>query len=252
MDNQQARFILQSCRSSGRDADDPRFTEAQAVADQHPELAARLEKERTSDLLFAARLKEIPVPSDLQTRISAGVQEMMRARALSRRHRKIVALALAASVILLLSIAGAWVIHGRAIVAANGFPHYRDEMVSRLDERLQLSFTSERPEELQHWLESNRGVACTTIPGGLRLLPGIGCRTFTWNGRPAGLICFAVDGGQAVHLIVVSSDAVPHAPKDNVPEWKQVGDWQTASWNRDGTVYMLAGRMNRESLEKLL
>jgi hypothetical protein len=66
------------------------------------------------------------------------------------------------------------------------------------------------------------------------------------------LICFAVEGGQAVHLIVVSSDAVPQAPKDNVPEWKQIGDWQTASWNRDGTVYMLAGRMNRESLEKLL
>jgi hypothetical protein len=169
----------------------------------------------------------------------------------ARRHRKFLALALAAAVILLISIAGAWVIHGRAI-AANGFSQYRDEMVSRLDERLQLSFTSQRPEELQHWLESNRGVATTTLPEGLRLLPGVGCRTFTWNGRSAGLICFLVDGGQAVHLIVVSSDAVPHAPQDGMREWKQVGNWQTASWNRDGTVYMLAGRLNRESLEKLL
>ena len=49
-----------------------------------------------------------------------------------------------------------------------------------------------------------------------------------------------------------SGDAVSRAPQGAAPEWKQIGGWQTASWNRDGNIYVLAGRLKRESLEKLL
>ena len=246
MDNQQARFILQSCRPDGRDADDARFNEAWSVVGENPELAARLSDEQKTDIHIAARLKEMSVPAHLQARLLAGVGE----RSAARRHRRALALALAASVIVLLSIAGAWFVRAQSAVS---FSNYRSEMVGRLDEgRLQLSFTSERPGELQQWLETRRGVGGAVIPAGLQSLPGIGCRTWTWNGRPAGLICFLVEGGQAVHLIVVSGDAVPLAPQGGGPEWKQIGDWQTASWRRGGNVYLLAGRLNRESLARLL
>ena len=247
MDNHKARFILQSCRPDGRDTNDAGFAEAWAVTRENPELAARLAEERVADQVIASRLKSIPVPADLQARLLAG----MEAQNSGRRHRRVLAVAIAASVLILLSIAGAWMVREHEKSAA-GFANYRNEMVGRLDERLHLSFTSERPVELQQWLETNRGITNTVIPAGLQSIPGIGCRTWTWNGRPAGLICFLLENGQAVHLIVVSDTAVSRTPQGDAPEWKQIGGWQTASWSRDGNTYVLAGRLNRESLEKLL
>lgn len=245
MDKQQARFILQSSRPEGCDADDPRFTEAWQVVESDPELAARLAGERALDLAISASLQDVPVPAIFPARLLAGLEAL----AAARRRRRVLTFALAASVMLLLSITGAAFVRGRAAVS---FSNYRQEMVGRLDGRLQLTFASDRPVELQQWLETRRAVSGAVIPAGLQSLPGIGCRTWTWNGRPAGLICFLVNGREAVHLFVVSRAAVPRAPHGESPEFGQVGNWQTASWTRGDNVYVLAGQMDRDSLERLL
>ena len=245
MDKQQARSILQSCRPEGHDAGDPCFAEAWKVVENDPEFAACLAEDRAADISLSARLKEVPVPAILPARLLAGLETLKAAR----RRRRALGLALAASVMLLLSIAGTWFVRGREAVS---FTNYRQEMIGRLDGRLQLSFTSERPSDLQQWLETNRGVARAVLPAGLQSLPGIGCRTWTWNGRPAGLICFRIDGREVVHLFVVPGEAVPRAPRGAALEFEQVGNWHTASWRRDGNVYLLAGRLDRASLEKLL
>jgi hypothetical protein len=152
-------------------------------------------------------------------------------------------------VALLATVAGAWWANGRRAVS---FASYRQEMVGRLDGRIQLTFTSQQADELQQWLAQARGVTGLSIPTGLQQLPAIGCRTWIWNDRPAGLICFLLDGGQAVHLLVISRAAVPNPPQHQEQQFLHVGNWKTISWAHGENVYVLAGNLDREALEKLL
>jgi len=115
-----------------------------------------------------------------------------------------------------------------------------------------MSFQSERAEELQRWLAENRGLAGTVLPAGLLGRPSIGCRSWTWNGKPAGLICFQVENGQVVHLFIVPRSAAPSSPSGVEAAFEQMGDWETASWSRGELAYVLAGKTDRATLAKLL
>lgn len=238
-------MILQSCRPDGRDADDPRFGEAWATAAGDAELGARLAEERALDEAVAAKLKSVPVPASLATRVMVDAE----LRAAGQRRRRATALALAACLALLASLAAAWFARERAAVS---FATYRQEMVSRLDTRVQLSFTSESVADLQQWLADKRGVNSAELPAALRGLSGVGCRTWMWNGKPAGLICLRAEGGEVVHLLVVARDAVPRAPDGSSPQFSEVGAWTTASWAGGDHVYLLAGKLDRASLGRLL
>jgi hypothetical protein len=105
---------------------------------------------------------------------------------------------------------------------------------------------------LQDWLQTQRGVGGFTLPAGLQQMTGVGCRTWMWNGRPAGLICFSRDGKEVVHLLVISRDAVPRAPAGGETRFEQVGGWQTVTWTKGDQVFLLAGKLDRAELEKLL
>lgn len=245
MDRHQARDILQSCRADGSDDGNPNFAEALGVAATDPALAARLEADRALDRAIGSRLQEIPPPPFLREQVLAGVA----ARKSARRHRRAALLALAACVALLAVIGATWMVRAREKIS---FASYRQDMVGRLDGRIQLSFTGENPSDLQNWLETKRGVSGFTLPAGLQHLPGIGCRTWTWNGRPAGLICFLGNGREAVHLLVISRDAVPRAPAGGETRFEQIGGWQTASWVQGDQVFLLAGKLERAELQKLL
>jgi hypothetical protein len=245
MDKYKARFVLQSVRPDGADAEAPEFAEAIEVARTDPGLGSRFAAEQELDRLIASKLACVPVPGGLCDSMLAGAEV---SRSVGR-HRFVQRLALAASVALLATVAAVWWTNARR---AASFASYRQEMVSRLDESIQLSFMSPQADELQQWLAQTRGVTGVEIPAGLRNLPAIGCRTWMWNDRPAGLICFLVDGRHAVHLLVISRAAVPNAPGPAESQVLHVGNWETASWTQGENVYVLAGKLDREALEKLL
>ncbi len=69
MDNEQARFILQSFRPDGADAKDPEFAEALALAAEDRELGEWLARERAQDAAFAAALSDVAIPEDLRESI---------------------------------------------------------------------------------------------------------------------------------------------------------------------------------------
>jgi hypothetical protein len=245
MDKYKARFVLQSIRPDGAEADEPEFAEALEAARTDPELGSQFAAEQALDRVIASKLAEIPIPAGLCESILARAEV---SRSVGRR-RFVQRLALAASVALLATVAAVWWSNARRAVS---FASYRQEMVGRLDGRIQLSFTSQQADELQQWLAQSRGVTGVEIPAGLKDMPAIGCRTWMWNDRPAGLICFLVDGHQAVHLLVISRAAVPNAPRLAEPQFHPVGNWQTATWAQGENVYVLAGNLDREALEKLL
>lgn len=244
MDRHEARTILQSRRPDG-DHDEPQFAGALRAAEADPALAAQIENDRALDRAIGGRLRELPPPPFLRERILGGVAS----RTAARRHRRRALLALAACVTLLAVIGGNALVSARA---RNSFASYRQEMVGRLDGRIQLSFTSERPAELQDWLHGTRGVGGFALPAGLQRLKGLGCRTWMWNDQPAGLICFSRDGKEVVHLLVISRDAVPRGPSGAAAMFEQVNGWQTASWTQGDQVFVLAGKMERAEMERLL
>jgi hypothetical protein len=71
MDNEEAKFILQSFRPDGADAADPSFAEALALAAENRELGGWLAHERAADAAFAAALNDVEIPEDLRESILA-------------------------------------------------------------------------------------------------------------------------------------------------------------------------------------
>ncbi len=66
MDKEQARFILQSFRPDGADADDRDFAEALAVAIEDRELCEWLANERAFDATFSKALETVNLPETLR------------------------------------------------------------------------------------------------------------------------------------------------------------------------------------------
>ena len=69
MDKEQAKFILQSFRPDGADAQDPDFADALAVAAEDRELGEWLAEERAQDASFAAALASVEIPEALRENI---------------------------------------------------------------------------------------------------------------------------------------------------------------------------------------
>ena len=71
MDKEQAKFILQSFRPDGADAQDVDFTEALHLATEDRELGEWLAQERAQDAEFAVALNDLAIPEKLRDEISA-------------------------------------------------------------------------------------------------------------------------------------------------------------------------------------
>ncbi len=69
MDKERAKFILQSFRPDGEDADEPAFAEALELAAKDRELGEWLAAERAQDAAFAAMLSNAGIPEDLRDAI---------------------------------------------------------------------------------------------------------------------------------------------------------------------------------------
>jgi len=69
MDKDRAKFILQSFRPDGADADEPAFAEALGLAAKDRELGEWLADERSQDAAFALMLSEVEIPDDLREAI---------------------------------------------------------------------------------------------------------------------------------------------------------------------------------------
>jgi hypothetical protein len=245
MDNQKAKFILHSWHGTGADVGDPQFTEALEQTERNPDLAAWLAHEQALDAAISRRLKEVPVPGELLGRILAGQEEVEPVR--SRRGP--ILLALAAAVVLLATVAALWL---RPAVSTVNMAAFEREMRANVSGRVRFTFSSANAAELQQWLEEQRGVSSFAIPASLKDKPGLGCRTWMWNDKPVGLICFLLDGKQAVHLFIVDRAAVPDAPVSDRPRFSEADGWTTAEWSDGGQLFLLMGRTTRETLEKLL
>ena len=249
MDKRQAKFVLQACREAGPASRDPQLAEARAWLERDPELAGWFEAEQAEDSSLALKLREVPVPENLREAILARHAEKLPKTETHPVRRRLVLLALAASVVALVAITMVLLRPARPSVDLAAF---RREMQDNVSGFVRLSFTQTNPVQLQQWLSEKRGLSGYEIPAGLRAQPGIGCRSWTWNGRAVGLICFKVENGKTVHLFIVQRVAVPDAPTDASPRFATADGWSSAAWSEGETLFLLVGEGDPEGLTGFL
>ncbi len=241
----EAKFILESYRHHGGDANDPQFREALKLAQRDGELSKWLSEQTAFDAAISGKIKTITAPSDLKAKILAG-RKIVTPTPWWRQSTWIAA---AACFLLLLGFAAFFLTPTRG----ENFAQYRSDMTDFLSTRLdRLDMDTPDMTKIRDFLGQHGGQSDLVLPERIAELRKLGCRVLDWHGQKVTLVCFKQNGPHEVHMLVADGAHFRNAPKGSTPEYTKSGDWMTASWSRDGKVYVLAGMGDRAALQKYL
>ena len=219
------------------------------------------EGESEADALISAKLRSLRPPADLKARILAVRQNPIAPASLPQsvpvphfrapkrgRGRGLWTMTVAALVLGLALLA--WIV---PLGMRPSFPAYRSDLTDQIvsGEITHLEFTSTQIAPLKEWLAAHHAPADLCIPAGAERLPGVGCRTFLWKGKPVSQVCFSLEDGKIVHLFVIGQGDWHSAPPEGHPEFTHHGEWTMASWREAGATYVLAGVGSEADLQKL-
>lgn len=244
MTSEKAKVLLHGCHSGAAGSEDPQITEALAQTRRDPELLAWFNQQRALDDAVGHKLQQVRVPVGLAERIVAG----RKARSQPGRHRYLVPLALAASLVFLISLG---VVLWRPGLPTTEFGALQADMAGFLVQFPKLDLATDQWPEMQRWLNQKPALARAGIPVALQKYPGLGCREVTWRGQRLMLVCFAVQG-EIVHLFVVPKADLPDAPNTSAPAFARVQGWSTASWTQDQIAYLALTKGDQAFLRRLL
>jgi hypothetical protein len=247
MDKREAKQVLQALRPDDPEKAQPPFAEALAMVERDPELKAWWEAQQSFDRKIAAKLAEIPVPAGLRETILAG----RKIEKIAPRPNFTLWIA-AAAVVAVLCIAGpslpTILENSQRVSSAT----YNDAALGFLgNDSPPLAMTSPDHDKLVAWLKDQKAPT-GDLPTKMSTLSSVGCQKFVVEGHDVSLICFVMTGGRLVHLFVVDQKALATPPTVNVPEFRQVEGWSTASWSDGRMSYMLATRADPDALKQLL
>jgi hypothetical protein len=245
MDKQEAKQVLQALRPQDLNTDKPAVIEALVFIEGDPELKAWWEAEQAFDRRVAAKLKEVPLPTDLRDTILTG----RKIEQLPPQPRLAFWLA-AAAVVAILCVVGTSMRNS----AFGPLPRteYTAAVLPLLNHNAPaLGMTSSDRDKIAAWLKE-RNAPMGTLPAGMTALPTVGCQKFVVHGHSVSLICFALAGGGIAHLFIVDQQALTDPPGDNSPEFDQVQGWSTAAWSDGRMSYLLATEAGPDALKQLL
>ncbi|ATC62924.1 hypothetical protein CMV30_02520 [Nibricoccus aquaticus] len=253
MDNEEAKFILKAYRASGADAGDARFAEALEQAKRDPELGRWLEREQALDKAVATKMRAVMPPAGLREAILAGGK--MSARAEQQRERSWWSqprwMALAASVVLMLGVAG---VSWPRFAAADEAKRFGAFAMNDLIEAANHDAHGPGMGQLAAIVSDAKRRLGGALPIEFDALKANGCRTVRYDGRDVLEVCFE-RGGKEFHLYVmkrpenawmrVGAEAVQivDAGRDGV---------MSAVWSDERHVYALAGAEGVGALRAVL
>ncbi|MGJ8697443.1 MAG: hypothetical protein ACSHYF_14090 [Verrucomicrobiaceae bacterium] len=252
MDNERAKFILQSFRPDGADAHDPDFAEALALAAEDRELGEWLTKERARDAAFAAALGEVPIPEDLRTTIfemmedgdpeltdldasfvgalaSVRAPEGLRDQILSAMEveRTVVRPSVsrwknwrwassAVAAVLVFAFVGLITFSGGNAVAGTNVAEVELAAIEMLSSPLfSLDLKDDRQAEIYDWLKGQELPAPEVLPAGLQGVPGIGCKYLEIGDKKSrgSMICYQMGNDKVVHLVMLKKKELGEGEK---------------------------------------
>lgn len=241
MDKQEAKLMLQSYRPGGRDADDPAFAEALALARQDPELGAWFQRECELDAAISDRVRQESVPADLRQAILAGHRSQRRVGiGTSRAWWRSPALAWAASVVILLAAGFYFRDRSRTGLAVPmSITAYRNAMAANLNAGFVFDVRNNQPDQLREWLTKNGICRNLELPEILRNSTAIGCKVFEYDNLKPALICFTLPDKQVVHLFVVEAKAFDGSWVGPDASICRSDRWNVCYWRNEEQVFLL-------------
>lgn len=254
MDNQQAKFILQSFRPDGADAQDPDFAEALGLAAEDRELGAWLTQERARDAAFAAALNDVPIPKDLRSAIfemfegsdpelsefdaafvgalasvipPAGLcDQILNAMEVEqkvikpqvRSWKKWTARVAAVAAVVAITFIGLVKFAGPKTIAGGNSEEIHESAIDMLTSPIfSLDLKNPSQEQLFTYLKGQDLPSPDQLPVGLQGLEGVGCKYLEIgeNKSRASLICFRQENDNVVHLVMMKKDEMN---SDDLPQ----------------------------------
>lgn len=244
MNNDEAKFILQGYRPSGRDANDSRFAPALAQSRNDPSLGAWFAREQAHDRVVMEKLNEIVPPAGLREKILAGGR-VSQVSAPPRRHWG-AWLALAASVAVVLTLTEFW--QGHRLEAAR--TNYAEFAVNDLKHGVHHAGTGAFKEEILAMLARDD----IRLPGSVPLewgeLEANGCRILKYGDRQTVEICFTRDG-QWYHLYMSPRKKSFGSFLKNSPSMLAMNDTAVAVWSDKHYDYVVVSADGMGALKKL-
>ncbi|MCS1409743.1 MAG: hypothetical protein M2R45_02928 [Verrucomicrobia subdivision 3 bacterium] len=246
MDKEEAKYLLQSYRPSGRDAEDPHFAEALSLARIDPELQSWFFRQQEGSKALSEKFQEIPVPKDLKARILMGKLEHQVQHRWAFKHT----LAIAVAVLLLLTPI-AFYLNRFEPAGPKTYAALKLDMGNYLSRFFVLEMQSEDPDEIREYLKSKHGFANFKIPAALAKHPGIGCQMIDWHDQEVALICFDIEQ-EVVHLFILGPMDAEDAPTSVIPKFEQVDRWATFTWSEAERSYFVSTLGDRSYLKRVM
>jgi hypothetical protein len=246
MTNEAAKFVLNTYRPSGADAQDPTFRPALEQAARDPDLAAWFKEQRFFDSLVAAKLNEITPPPNLHSAILAGMATRPPARRFALRP--------------ILALAAVLVMTG-VIVLPRYIEYYsRTALIEKFQKANLTMLSSPGSPQLdlvtndfartQEYLAQMNAPCVPQLPGALLGLPTVGCRAFTWDNQQLSLTCFRLPSGELLHVFVIDESAF----RENkiAGNFQEMDGWHVKYERRGGMLLMFVSRASMSEIIKYI
>ncbi len=245
MDNSQARALLGLWRRPEDNDADPQLAEARQLSENDHALRQHWLDERQLDQAIAGKLEATSIPADLRARLLES-RTVVRHRGF--RWSRALAYAAAAVVVL-----GVFFSSWRGPFQPNvSLADYRDEMVGFIRIAPNLAMETHDLSHIQSWLAQKGNFSALTVPSHLQKMEPLGCRMLRFRGSDVALICFRRESDSLVHLFVVDRKTFPRLRSSHDPIMGINGSWRTATWEKDGKVYLLTVQGDEDLLRRYL
>ncbi|HEY4414967.1 MAG TPA: hypothetical protein VGO57_04665 [Verrucomicrobiae bacterium] len=258
MTRDEAKLILQSCRPGGRDAGDPQFAEALALAKTDSELAAWFAGQQRFDANVSAGLQQVRVPARLKAEILAlGKSEPSPEPSPILawwRHlfswSSPVAWAMATAVVVLLSLTIFWKKPG----GAANFADFSAQMVNAaVHDKNHVDVHAAGMKQALAWLTAHHGEKDVVLPVALNQGQGLtGCRVLDWHGQKVSMLCYMVNGSKHVDVFVADAALFPDAPPLDQPQFARSNGKATVYWTHADKVYLAVSHGDDAVLKQLM
>jgi hypothetical protein len=243
---EQARLLLSAYRPDGRDASDPAFAEALALAQRDPQLRSWLEESQHFDRAISERLRSLDVPADLRETILAGARLSRAPRWWQSRRLWSIAATIA-----VLGLAGS-LLWPRAVKLADWQIDSLAAIEAVQHGAAKLDVENADPALLLEWLRTRHMPHPAAEPSMLAGRKTFGCKAIDAHGRTISVICFQVNSGEVAHLFTTPRAGLELTPPENHPVFKRHRNWNLASWSSGAQAHMLASTMDEEKFRHLV
>ncbi|HXI69280.1 MAG TPA: hypothetical protein VNN22_02870 [Verrucomicrobiae bacterium] len=246
MNNVEAKLVLQAYRPDGKDASDPFFREALEQAERDPELKRWFAKEMALDANVLSRLQTaLPLPHNLKVNLLA-LQKLERP---IPWWLSLVRLTTATAVVTLGIFVGFMLFRSQG----KSLDSFQQAMTHfSLQHQGHVTYEPRDLSKIEGWLQGNGVATNFDLPPELQAIGAQGCRVIDWNQQKVTMICF-VSKNRDQHLdLFIMDNTERFFPHENEsPHFAIRNGLVTASWARNGKLYLLAGE-NRESVQDVL